>query len=207
MSIKIYTAFQLKDNADLWPLVHDIRVKATKRAKKHLENLYLSLMSGVDTSKSLYQSRFNKTRDDWKARHGLVHEVLRRAYRLACTSAYRSPFNFDVSVGFRQYKGRIYVIPYCDWHMGSVLDFLKKDPRLQDFCYYNNTDRPPHVSARDWARRRKVWEGMDASGQWQDVLGLDICKWDIYHAVDPWLDMYQKHVKAARKSKKPRNAS
>lgn len=30
-------------------------------------------------------------------------------------------------------------------------------PNIMDFSYWNNTDKPDDVSAKDWARRKKVW--------------------------------------------------
>jgi len=207
MSTKIFVAYKLRRADYLWPVVHDIRILGTKALKKALQERYVEYAPHVKTDTDLYRKRLEGyLRDypekdaDYLARLGVVQSILRRGYRMSSTRSERSLFNFDVSVGFRQYQGGIYIIPYADYGMMATLDFLKKDKRLRDYHYQNQTDRPARISSRQWAERRRVWHGMDSAGQWEDVLVLDLCKWDMWYKIDPWLDLAEKKYRALKKS-------
>jgi hypothetical protein len=160
-----------------------------------LRELYHKHTPAVRTDSPGYQKElehllkhFPKTAES-RARLAVTQNVFTRLYRISTTSPRRSYYNFDVSVGFRQRKGEIMVIPYCDWAMAHTLDFLEEDRRLKDYHYQNQTDRPDHLSAKQWGKRRRYYEGMFKAGQWEDVLVLDICKWDMWYHIDPAWDM------------------
>lgn len=149
MSVKIWTAYKLRRSEYLWPLIHDIRLKATKNVQKALREFYLIHIPEVRTDTDLYRKALEDYKDDYRARLEVTRRVLQRMYRWNSTRLERSPYNFDVSVGFRQYEGTIVVIPYCDWTMKGTLDFLAKDKRLRDYHYQNQTssqvDRSPSM--------------------------------------------------------------
>jgi hypothetical protein len=202
MSTKIWTAYKLQRADYLWPLVHDIRIRGTRAIKRTLKKLYLEYSLHVKTEVDPYRTyleEYLKQFPDEKASHlarlKVVQSFLRRGYRIASTRPERSVFNFDVSIGFRHYQGGLYLIPYTDCSMKSTLDFLKKDKRLRDYHYQNQTDKPPQVSARQWNEREKIWLAMDSAGQWEDVLVLDLCKWDMWYKIDPWLELASQKAK------------
>jgi hypothetical protein len=183
----------------MWDIAHDIRLKGTSNVKEALVKFGNTHASAVLEGTDLFEkaleccSHYGCSQEATRnlARAHVAAKIIKRCYRINSTSSLRSPYNFDVSVGFRQYKGRVYVIPYCDWTMGKVLDFLKKDRRLTDFHYQNQTDKPNHISEKSWDRRAEVWNGMDREGFFQDVLCLDICKFDMYWQFDPYLSMVE----------------
>lgn len=199
MSTKIYIAYRVRKNADMWGIVHDIRIQGTKNVKETPIKFGNTHVSAVREDTDLFKktlercSHYDRSEEATRqlARAQVATEIIKRCYRINSTSSHRSPYNFDVSVGFRQYKRRIYVIPYCDWTMGKVLDFLKKDHRLTDFHYQNQTDKPNHISEKSWDRKAEVWDRMDREGRFQDVLCLDICKFDMYWQVDPYHGMVE----------------
>lgn len=124
---------------------------------------------------------------------------MRKEYRSQVTKYERNPFNFDVAITFRKHKGRIYLIPYCDWLMRDVLKFLDNDARLENYAYWNNTDRAEGVSQRAWDNRGKVWDEMDKN--WQTFLSLDICSWSAYTYIEPsYEEMLEKFRRASKKS-------
>lgn len=194
MSTKVYIAYKVHKSANMWDIVHDIRIQGTENVKAALikfGNIHLpEVQEDTDLFKAALErcSHYGRSKEVtwWIARTQVATEIIKRCYRINSTSSLRGPYNFDVSVGFRQYKGRIYVIPYCDWTMGKVLDFLKHDPRLTDFHYQNQTDKPKSISEKSWDRRAEVWDGMDKEGRFQDVLCLDICRFDMYWQFDPY---------------------
>lgn len=206
MSTKIWVAYKLKDPTSLWSLVHHINTQATSNVQAVLKELYFRVMADVKADTDLYRKTLARYEgDDWSARHSIAHESIRRLYRLSSMSIRRSEWDFNVSLGFRSWRGQVYLIPYSDMLMRGTLDFLKEDKRLQDYHYQNQTDRPKDISAREWESRRKVWNHLvnSKTRKWSDVLVLNICQYDIYYMVDPWVEMSleRNQVKKQAKSK------
>ena len=197
MSTKIWTAYRLRKPSLLWPLVRDIRKQGVKNVQTVLRGMYREFAKGVDTAKPMYQRQhdfYAKLRTDpaeieQQARLAVAHSIIQRAYRMNRTTTLRNAFDFDVSVSFRSNGRAVFLIPYCDWSMISVLNFLKKDPRLEDYHYQNQTDRPKHINPRHWGARKRTWNAMLDASRWDDVLLLEVCKWDLWFKVDPWWDM------------------
>lgn len=75
----------------------------------------------------------------------------------ASRSPYRSVFGLDCFLTVFLRGRYAYAIGRGD---------IVPDVPYQNYCYYNNTDRPEDVSAREWASRRKVWNELcDRWGQ------------------------------------------
>ena len=196
MSTKIWTAYKLKRASQLWPVVHDIRLQATVNVQNVLRQAYAKFTPEKDEDRAHYEKLCaEKGRSMQSALHNTARRAIHREYKANSTSMERSLYNFDVRVGFRQFEGGIYLIPYSDnWSMPGVLDFLASDPRLRDYHYQNQTDRPENISQKQWRERRRIWFGMDKADQWKDVLVLDICTWSMFYEIDPWITMfYEKH--------------
>lgn len=199
MSIKIYEAYKLKHAKYLWPLVHDIKAKATKNVKKTLTQFYLAEMSEVDTSSDAFKAALEICENDvWCAQHSMAHDAICKGYKANSTSGLRDFYNFDVSVAFRQFEGSVYLIPYRDMTMQHTLDFLKRDRRLRDFHFQNSCDKPKEIPAEEWRTRRRVWTKMDEVGGFNEPLILEICSYNMFFQVDPWVEMAQKYY-ASRK--------
>lgn len=198
MSVKIYTAYCMKKPSQLWPFVRDTQRRGEQEVKKVLREMYENFSAGVLTDSEEYQRLTNTGWSDESARLRMAHDAITNGYRDQRTSSYRNPFNFDVSVVIREYKGRLYLIPLCDWMMRDVLDFLKEDPRLEDYSYWDNTDPPEEISRRAWKQRGKTWWEMDKGPQWRENLVITICDYPSFYLIDPYLDI-QRERAAARK--------
>jgi hypothetical protein len=151
-----------------------------RRLEGHLNNGYL---------RDKYSSDRVQKYAEEHAKLDIVERLYRRGFRMSTTNPYRSICNFDVSVTFREYKGGIYVIPYCEGTMRNVLDFLAKDRRLRDYHYQNQTDRPTRVPARQWRERAKVWDALTEQARWGDYLMIDICSWSKWWQLNPAFEM------------------
>lgn len=203
MSTKICVAYKLVRASMLWPLVHDIKEQGTKNVVKVLKEIYADIIPDIDTTTDEFKSRLAQRMEhtafpEYEHELEVIHlasKAIQAGYKRDSVGLERTPFTFDVSVGFRQRKGQIYVIPYCDMFMGKTLDFLKKDPRLVDFHYQNQVDKPDTISNREWAHRAKVWNDIDKT--WQEVLCLDLCKYSFFYQLDPHLDMIREVIKKA----------
>lgn len=75
------------------------------------------------------------------------------------SSGYRDlSVDVDFSVCLMPYGKSIYGIVFTehrDW-----ADLLLGQPWAEPFDYWNNTDRDPSLTARQWAQRRRVWDAI-----------------------------------------------
>lgn len=201
MSTRIFTAYRFQGKAkDLMPWVRVTRRKAEQEVKKALRDLYAQLSSAVNTDSEEYKKHVADDRSDERARLYMVQKLIREQYKEQATSPYRDLFNFDVSIAIREHKGKFYLIPHCDTQMRDVLNFLKKDPQLTDFSYWNNTDHPEHIPYAEWQARGRIWDAIDKAG-WLDYLALDIVTWNGFWQIDPFFDLLKEQMereKAAR---------
>ena len=195
MSTKIYAAYRLKDGARLWPLVRRVHRAARKAVVARLRELITGMMGAVDVESDAYKSQLASWKNERIARLHVAGRGLATMYKQQATSPYRNEFNFDVAVSLREHEGAVYLIPHCDMLMRDVLDFLRQDPELEDFAYWNNADEPESVSAEEWRERGRIWDAMDIVEDghrcWHDVLLLEVCAQDRYYQLDPTVDMHR----------------
>jgi hypothetical protein len=189
MGISVPVAYRLKSNKDFWPLVGDVQNIATLKVRKSLETIFLQLMEDVDLNDPKYLGAIESGTVAGIARGRVVEAKMRAGYKAAVVSPERDIFDFDVSVSFRRYRGRIYVIPRCAMLLRDVLDFLQEDPRLDDFWYDNRGDRPEEVLPNVWGVRKKVWEKFAYAPEWDKPLHLDICTWDTWWRLNPYMEL------------------
>jgi hypothetical protein len=200
MSTKIWEAYKVVDNKDLWPLVHDIRIKGTKAAEACIKKMYDLLFDGVDTNSDPFKEKLEANKgDEYVTKLDIVSKVIRDGYKVSSVSPYRDVFDFNLSIGIRQFtyrrKSGLYIIPYAGCGMNGALDFLKRDPRLVDYHYQNQTDPPKDVPKKEWELREKIWHGMDKAQQWGDVLVLEICAYNMFYQLDPHWSLYAEYMK------------
>lgn len=195
MSTKVYVAYKLKDSNDLWPWVRDTRRRGEEEVKTVLRTMYADFGKAVKTRSKKFKEGVASGKSAARMRLSLTHDLLREGYKSQLSSSQRGPFNFDVSVVIREFEGGLYILPYCDWMMRDVLDFLKKDKRLEDFAYWNNTDMPDGMTDKAWKARGRVWDALDANG-WGDYLAIHIMEWTKFFQVDPYWDLVKElHTK------------
>lgn len=84
-----------------------------------------------------------------------VREVFMRA-KQASQSPQRSEHDIDCSMNVWFHGRHAYVMPFGEaWiHEGFTCG------GVEDYAYWNNTDRPDDVTARAWAARSKTWEAV-----------------------------------------------
>lgn len=115
---------------------------------------------------------------------------VRVRYGEQLTSALRNRWDFDANIAVRSLDERFYLIPYAaeNSFLGNTLDFLKDSPLLEDFAYWDNSDRPKRVSTTRWAERRDVWECLIEPARFADFLTLEVVSYGAWHEVSPALD-------------------
>jgi len=165
MSTKIYTAYRTKPGIDLWALVRELRLEAEKRAKAALWTLYPTL----------------------DERPGAAFHKMRCEYEKQLTQATRNEWDLSVSIAIWRSGSRYLLIPFAgSGHLAHALDFMKKRTDLEDYSYWNSSDRPADVTAQAWEARKRAWNRiLDADSGWDDHLSLSIVSYDGFHRVNP----------------------
>lgn len=120
-----------------------------------------------------------------------LHQQLYAAFRTQLVTAGRNNYDFESWVWIREHKKVISLMPRADMLMKGIFKFMDKDPRLTDWHYQNQVSPDPAEQAdpKDWARRKRYYDGLDKSGGWYSYLLLTICDRDTFDSIDPWLEM------------------
>lgn len=175
MSVKIYTAYRVKTGVDLWPLLREIRLKAEARAKAALWQLYPIVAEAPSKA-------FRKMYDNYVAQFA---------------ESSKNEWDLDVNIAIWRAGRRYVMIPFSgSGHFHHVLDFLKTNKSLEDYSYWNNTDRPPHVTAQAWQARATTWGRILEGNGWDDHLVLDIVSVTGFNRVNPiWAPEYRERLR------------
>lgn len=209
MSIKVWEAYRVKKGHNIWEVMRDIRLIAEKRARKTLTKLYDQFLKDwnndpkmkLAAAKLIYRDEKRakeSAKEKWS--YAQAHDFVYRQYAAQRATSERNPFDLDVCVAVRQLRGRFYLIPYPgSGFLGATLRFLAKHPALEDYHYQNQTDRPENISAREWARRSKIWDVLLDDDRWPDKLALDIVSVDGFVRVDPWMKLLIDGMRRRRK--------
>ena len=182
MSTKIYEAYRTKPGVDIWTMAPSLRKKAEAGAKECLRVLYEEVAKEVDTTTERYQKAMASSKDERLARLTVAQDVIRREYKAQAASDLRNSFNLDVSLAIRHHEGRFYIIPHVDMSMRNALEFLKHNKKLEAYPYWNNTDKPKHVTEKQWKLRGDTWRAMFEN--WQDVLVLHVVDVGSFYMTD-----------------------
>jgi|GEM_PF-5076103 len=103
----------------------------------------------------------------------------------------RNAWALDTCVAARRFRDRFYLIPYCDRAclLAGCLEFMQTDGRLEDFSYWNNSDRPEEVTSQDWAWRATVWNELTDHDKWLEFVTLDVVSWHGWPQVSPMMEI------------------
>lgn len=212
MSTKIWEAYRLKKNVDVWEFACEIREKAQARVRTKLRGWIDAIVADCANHpkfKARVIRAMNPDATDekiaseevgpWSAAHWIFTE-----YRKQAGGMERNPFDCDVSIVFRKHRGRWHVVPYPGSGMlGDCLRFLRRDKRLEDYHYQNSTDKSAKCSDRAWEQRGRDWDAMIDDGAFDNKLTLDIVSVHGFTRVDPSLDMARKAARKKKVGRKP----
>jgi len=190
MSLKVWRAYRLNRKRDLWKFTADTYRLGAEQVKERVHKLFVEFMQGLRLDSEEYQEALTLYKGhDKRARAFVVEKLFREGYKKASVSMERSFFDFDVSLTFREYGKHLYLIPYCSSMMRNVLDFLDEDPRLSEYHYQNQTDKPERISDLEWARRAKVWHALTKEDRWPVYLSLEVSSYAAYHRFNPFYEL------------------
>jgi len=167
MSTKIYNAYRFPKNLGLFDVMNKIKEDGLKIVKQRMLHYYNVIMEQ------------GKTVDE-------VHDIITKLYKKAVVSLENNPFNFDMQIGIHEFEDYYYLIPYGVIDYGKW-DFLDNNMQLEEFGYWNNTDKPEKLSNKEWDERGRIWNAIDTN--WQRQLVCVISEYDDFWRLSPWLDL------------------
>jgi hypothetical protein len=194
MSTKIWVAYRLRKNGDLWEVVHDIKTKATNNARAVIRKMHKESLATFDYNDPVYRKYLKDVGVKESSRYyqlAWLHQQMYTAFRAQLNTYSRNGHDFESWVWVREYKKVVSLIPRSDMLMKNIFKFMAKDPRLTDWHYQNQVSPDPAEEAdpKDWARRKRYYNGIDDSGRWKSYLLLSICDRDNFGDIDPWMEM------------------
>ncbi|TLX15956.1 hypothetical protein [Rhizobium sp. MHM7A] len=86
------------------------------------------------------------------------HSVMDRQREIKKTGYRDCEVDFDFEVSIMPHGRNIYGIIYTE--RGSWRDLFMDQPEISDFSYWDNSDRPSEITARQWRHRYKVWDAL-----------------------------------------------
>lgn len=198
MSTKVWTAYRLKKGVDLWDFACDVRQKAQKRCRAklkevitfHLERATQDEVLKARVFNSYYGPGWENMQPPPRLGPYAVGNWIRKGFREQTIKGEKDLLDLDVCVVFRKYKGRWLVVPYSgSGFFGKVLDFLKRDKRLEDYHYQNQSDKSARCSDAEWKARGEAWDYVLEEERFDDKLVIEISTHGGFSRIDPSTEM------------------
>jgi hypothetical protein len=149
----------------------------------------------MDPDSIEYQEAKAKTSMKEELPFRMMHarETLRTGFKKNSTEMERDTYSLDVAVAIYPYRGRTYLRTFAEpiSVVGRCLDFVREMPELEDFHYQNQTDPPKEVSSKEWAQRRRVWDGITKDDDIGRFVTLEILSFPKLWKLDPFYDLAQ----------------
>jgi len=138
MSIKIHEGWRWDQSKHgFWSVIGKIQNAAKKEIEKRLKRFVVA----------------SKIQKNPKARWEMA-QILGQHTQQARFSLCRDMYDMN-TVFFVRGAGDYALLMPCDSRRDY--GFMKKIKELEDFKYYNNTDRPADITAKEWKSREKFW--------------------------------------------------
>jgi len=66
--------------------------------------------------------------------------------------------DFEAEIAIFPFENSFYGIYYSE--QKEFYDNLIKQEKVSEFSYFNNTDRPKHIKAKEWKDRERIWDAI-----------------------------------------------
>jgi hypothetical protein len=139
MSVKIYYGYRFKKK-HLHEFTTTFRDAHYQVVLHHVRKICASNFTRLDTWNDKIQACLNLSSD-------------------AAASSHRTPM-FDIECGWKLFfpPNSLYVLAYPYGENPVAGDRVKHPEWLEHYGYWDNTDRPESVTARQWSKRKKDWK-------------------------------------------------
>lgn len=176
MSWKIYDAYRIPTTR-LNEYLHWARSVAHEKAADFVREATAGVKpEALPEPNDHVKSKGKKALEEFDFRHRCAF-VLGLAQR-AHESSLKEYFDLTCSLNIWIRKGRTYIIPIGPRWFLKVLE--EAPDYVEDFGWWNNTDRPEEINAGSWRARERVWRGIYGNGNEhnQDRLNYEIITMD-----------------------------
>lgn len=208
MSTKVYEGFRIKRGKDAHDLALYLRGVVWPEVTARLRILYVRLLK--EAVNPLVRADMYREIDALRIRlrgRGLpqfvtdeqmerpftptnASDLVRLRYQAQESRGERNEWDFDMWVRVWKVRGRYLCIPREE--QIAILNRGKKEPILaeqlaccsmiEEYAYWDNTDRPEHVSARGWKMRSRAWDSVD---EVRCDVRIDLMSTDVFSQVCP----------------------
>lgn len=208
MSTKIWEAYCIKPEHDVWTVMWDLRRRAEQRVRKTLTKFYRALIEDVKLpakERAWLIGTAGASMDASDFTYLSASRFVQSEYKQTIGRSERSIWDLNVSVVVRRAsRKRTLLIPYPgSGLLNGSLAFMRRHKALADYHYQNQSDRPSHVSARTWRERARTWDPLLDDENWQDKLVLEIVSIDGFFRVDPVWNLMRREFRRTGKLPEP----
>lgn len=147
MSIKIYEAYRIRAGRDRKEVLRDIRLRGEEVVKKKLVEILRIMWQccrpEIDRSRRYFESQ----------------RLLSKWITEDTSSKFMEAFDASVELTVYEHNRRTYILP-AQRRISvfrEAYEFLEDHPDLEDYCYFNSSDRPDEVTTQSWNARKRVW--------------------------------------------------
>ena len=150
MSIKIYDGLRIKNAKEekviakldnLKPLFKEV---LKKTIAKKISSEYFNMVDNV----------FNN--DNPQLPFDYAQNILKKEMESIKNDKRSIMFQHDFVIYVKQYKSDVYLYPFYR-ELNDLNILMEKIPELEDFGYWDNTDKPEEISESHWKKREKIW--------------------------------------------------
>lgn len=153
MSTKIYEAYRFKKGR-LNEFMGLIDSELIPQIKDYAYEIYKGIKD-----EAIEKRREERNYDDDFSDEFIREELFDNLIRDACDSVERDLFDLTASFNFWIRGEYVYTIPYFESWLGEI-DY---PDWVEDYAYWNNSDRPEYISNEEWNKRRELWEEINSN--------------------------------------------
>jgi hypothetical protein len=153
VSTRIYHGFRFKSSSII--ALQDFFMRWRETLKSLHRNELAAVLARIATDtldRSFTNPELQVGKTPWSE---AFSDVMDRQKTIKKTGSRDPEVDFDFDVSILPYGRKIYGIIYSE--RGDWRDLFLEQPEIEDFSYWNNSDRPDTISAREWNHRNKTW--------------------------------------------------
>lgn len=194
MSFKVYEAYRIKSGLQLFDVMASLRTTAQERVRNVLQTQYTETLKDPTWLEGLVPPNTNL--EELTVRK--IDLLFREQYGAQLSHLENSVWNFDLTLTIWEHKKRYYLVPHKPgFLLTNVLDFLQEDSQLEEYGYWDSSDRPKGVSPAAWRTRKKIWTHIKVPEQVARSLECSIVNYHNWNSISPWFEMAQKNSKCS----------
>jgi hypothetical protein len=154
MSTKIYHGFRFR-SSDIFEIQNTVAAWRIELAELHRREL--ATLTGRMCAEMIDHHALNPKRHAGNIPFQVTKNEIRDRQKNITVTGYRDPeVDFDFELTIFPFEGHVYGVPFSD-RSRWIVAWLNR-PEVEDFSYWNNTDKPDTVSQEEWDHRQMVWD-------------------------------------------------